>query len=75
MVHLFCKYVLYEWNNYFEKFFKKYTIITESFLDEYLNFYEMCDNEYYGIDLYDVINYLEISNKEKFISRFLKKFN
>ena len=51
-------------------FLKRFTAISNSFIDEYLSFYDMCVNNQFGIDLDKVIDYLEIVKKEKFYKRF-----
>ena len=51
-------------------FLKKYTGISNKFINEYYSFYEMCENNKYGIEIDDVINYLKIVKYEKFITNF-----
>lgn len=53
-----------------KNFLKTYTAIREEFIDEYYEFYEMCEKNIYGIHLDKVIEYLEIVKKEKFYKRF-----
>jgi hypothetical protein len=37
-----------------------YTAIPIKFINEHLKFYDMCDINTFGIDIYSVIKYLEI---------------
>ena len=55
-------------------FLKKYTGISNKFINEYYSFYEMCENNKYGIEIDDVINYLKIVKYEKFITNFKKNY-
>jgi phage anti-repressor protein len=55
-------------------FLKLYTGISYKFIDEYCKFYEMTDNKKFGIDLNDVIKYLEIKYDESFITNFRKHY-
>ena len=47
-----------------KNFLKKFTSINNNFIDEYYKFYELCDNEEFGIDLDIVIEYLYIKKKK-----------
>lgn len=55
-------------------FLKIYTAIDDKFIDEYYKFYELCDNNVFGILLDDVIKYLKINKREKFYSRFRQNY-
>jgi phage anti-repressor protein len=55
-------------------FLKRYTAGNEKFIVEYYKFYEACENVKYGIEIDDVLKYLGIINKDKFIILFRKKF-
>jgi phage anti-repressor protein len=56
-------------------FLKKYTAISNSFIDEYFLFYEKCENNTFGIMLDDVLDYLDIKERKEFYSRFRKRYN
>jgi len=47
-------------------FLKLYTGISNKFIDEYYSFYELCENNPFGIDSNKVIKYLKIKHKRKF---------
>ena len=55
-------------------FLKKYTAISHKFINEYYKFYEMCENEKYGIDVESIVKYLEFKNKRKFIDRLKERY-
>jgi phage anti-repressor protein len=55
-------------------FLKKYTAISNKFINEYYKFYEMCEKNKYGIDLEEVIKYLEIKNSARFYENIRKNF-
>jgi phage anti-repressor protein len=55
-------------------FLKTYTGISVKFINEYYKFYEMCELTKYGIDVEDLIKYLDIKKKEKFYSNIRKKY-
>jgi len=55
-------------------FLKKYTGVSCKFINEYYKFYEMCEKKKFGIDLNDVLKYLEIKGVEKFITNFRKRY-
>jgi phage anti-repressor protein len=57
-----------------KNFLKKYTAISIKFIDEYYKFYELCENEKFGIPLDDIIDYLDIQNVERFYENFRKKY-
>ena len=57
-----------------EDFLKRYTMVSSKFIDEYYSFYEMCENDQFGILIEDVIKYLEIKNVERFYEKFKKKY-
>lgn len=56
------------------KFLHKYTAISYEFIDEYIDFYDLCVEDKYGIYLIDVMDYLEITNKKKFMERFRENY-
>ena len=43
-----------------KSFLKKYTAISNKFIDSYYKFYEMCETQKFGIDGSKVIKYLNI---------------
>ena len=55
-------------------FLKKYTTISNKFINEYYKFYNMCENTYFGINVENVIKYLEIKQIEDFYKRIKNKF-
>ena len=55
-------------------FLKKYTAISHKFIKEYYKFYEISEFHSFGIKLDDVLEYLEINDRNKFYDRFRKKF-
>ena len=58
-----------------KNFLKKYTAISNKFIDEYFLFYEKCENNTFGIMLDDVLDYLDIKERKEFYSRFRKRYN
>ena len=50
-------------------FLKTYTAISGKFIDEYYAFYELCDNDTFGIDSEKVIKYLGLKDKKNFYER------
>ena len=57
-----------------KEFLIRYTAISQVFIDEYLFFYKKCANKHYGINLDDVIEYLEIRGRKNFYKRFRKRY-
>src|SRR5579883_2555724 len=57
-----------------KEFLKMYTAISNTFIDEYFVFYEKCIDEPFGIDVQDVMKYLDIEDSKHFIERFKKKY-
>lgn len=57
-----------------KEFLIKYTAVSIRFIEEYYKFYEMCEVEKYGIEVRDVITYLEIKHTERFIKGLKEKF-
>ena len=55
-------------------FLKKYTAISEKFIDKYYKFYEMCEDNKFGINIDSILKYLELNNKKKFIERLREKY-
>jgi phage anti-repressor protein len=58
-----------------KNFLKKYTAISNNFIDEYFSFYEKCEYNKFGIILDNVLDYLDIKERKEFYSRFRKKYN
>ena len=55
-------------------FLKKYTAISSKFINEYYKFYEMCENNIFGINAEDIIKYLGITFPKKFYERLREKY-
>ena len=55
-------------------FLKKYTAISEKFIDEYYKFYEAYDHNIFGIYIDNVLKYLEITQPEHFLKRLRKNY-
>lgn len=56
-----------------KEFLKTYTGISIKFINEYYKFYEMCELTNFGIDVEDLITYLDIKNKNRFYENIKKK--
>ena len=50
-------------------FLKKYTAISNKFIDSYYKFYEMCETQKFGINVTEVINYLGLTHHRKFYEK------
>lgn len=55
-------------------FLIKVTNIPKTFIKNHLKFYNNCEKEPFGINLNDVIEYLEIEKKDSYIARVKEKF-
>jgi hypothetical protein len=55
-------------------FLKRYTAISNSFIDEYMGYYEACRNKQFGIPLDQVLVYLGINVRKRFYERFRKRY-
>lgn len=55
-------------------FLKRYTAISNKFIDEYFAFYQLCENNIFGIKLDSVIEYLDIKLQKKFYIRFRENY-
>jgi phage anti-repressor protein len=55
-------------------FLKKYTAISNKFIDEYYSFYEKTIDNKFGIKIHDIIKYLNITNRHKFEERIRKNY-
>jgi hypothetical protein len=57
-----------------KEFLKTYTGISVKFINEYYKFYEMCELIEFGIDVEDLIVYLDIKNKNRFYENIKKNY-
>ena len=57
-----------------KQFLKTYTAISNKFIDEYYKFYEMCENNMFGIDALKIVKYLGMTNPTKFYERLRDKY-
>ncbi len=55
-------------------FLKKYTAISNKFIDEYYFFYEKTIDNKFGIKIQDIMKYLNINNRHKFEERIRKNY-
>jgi hypothetical protein len=55
-------------------FLKKYTAISNKFIDEYYSFYEQSENNKFSIKVEDVMKYLNIKNTKKLKERLRNNF-
>jgi len=55
-------------------FLKKYTAISNKFIDNYYKFYEMCQDNNFGINVDEIVKYLNLNNRKKFIERLREKY-
>ena len=55
-------------------FLKKYTAISNKFIDEYYSFYEQTETNKFSIKVEDVMKYLNIHNKRRFEERLRTNF-
>ena len=53
-------------------FLKKYTAISNKFIDSYYKFYEMCETQKFGINVTEVINYLGLTHHRKKYEQIMK---
>lgn len=52
-----------------KEFLYKFTAVPQKFIDEYYKFYELCENDKFGISLPLIIKYLGITNQDKMEER------
>jgi hypothetical protein len=57
-----------------KNFLKLYTAIPNKFINEYYEFYELCQNNKFGIDAILVIKYLNIIDIKSFYKRLKNNF-
>ena len=55
-------------------FLKTYTAVSNKFIDEYYYFYELCENDKFGINVELIIKYLEYNDAKKFYERLRKNY-
>lgn len=55
-------------------FLVKFTDIPIKVIKKHLIFYDMCENNPFGINLEDVIKYLDIKKRESFLKRIRNKY-
>ena len=55
-------------------FLKKYTAISNKFIDEYYSFYEKSEKDKFGIKIQDVMKYLGIKNQDRIEERLRNNF-
>jgi phage anti-repressor protein len=55
-------------------FLKTYTAISVKFIDEYYSFYEMCENDIFGIDADKVVKYLGLKDNKQFYERLRENY-
>ena len=71
---LFVSTLYYMTNISLKQFLKTYTAISNKFIDEYYKFYEMCENDIFGIDAIKIVKYLGMINLTKFHERLRDKY-
>ena len=52
-----------------KEFLYKFTAVPQKFIDEYYKFYELCENDKFGIPVKDLVEYLGITNQVKLEGR------
>ena len=57
-----------------KEFLKKFTAIPEKFINEYSKFYDMCNNNKFGIKITDIMEYFKITNRDKFEERIRNNY-
>lgn len=57
-----------------KEFLKKYTAISNRFIDEYYKFYEMCERNAFGIKASDVVEYLGLGHERTLHERLRTRF-
>lgn len=55
-------------------FLKKYTSISNAFIDKYCSFYDLCEKDKYGIEVEIVLKYLGYVDTTGFYERFRKTY-
>ena len=57
-----------------KEFLKTYTAISNKFIDGYYYFYELCENELFGINVELIIKYLEYNDLDRFYKRLRNNY-
>ena len=57
-----------------KEFLKKFTAIPEKFINEYYNFYELCETNKFGIPIKLLVKYLGITSQDKLEERIRKEY-
>ena len=57
-----------------KNFLKKYTAINNNFIDEYYYFYELCENNIFGIEFNKVVKYLGLKDQKQFHQRLRESY-
>jgi len=57
-----------------EDFMINFTAISEIIIKEYLSFYDKCRTNSFGIELNDVMAYLDIDNRDSLKTKIIKNF-
>jgi phage anti-repressor protein len=55
-------------------FLKKYTAISDQFINNYFIFYDKCELNKFGIELEKTLDYLDIKGRKEFYTRFRNKY-
>ena len=55
-------------------FLKKYTAVSNQFINKYFIFYDKCELNKFGIKLEKTLDYLDIKERKEFYARFRKKY-
>ena len=58
-----------------KEFLKKFTAVPEKFINEYYKFYELCENNRFGIDIESVIKYLDLTDRYKLERRIREQYS
>jgi hypothetical protein len=57
-----------------KEFLKTYTAISIKFIDEYYYFYELCENNIFGIESKRVVKYLGLKDQKQFHQRLRESY-
>lgn len=57
-----------------KEFLYKFTAVPQKFIDEYYQFYELCNNNIYGIPVENIIKYLGLTNQYMLEERIRKSY-
>jgi phage anti-repressor protein len=57
-----------------QDFLKRYTPISQKFIDEYLSFSEKCNDNRFGIEIEEVMNYLGVTSRDQFKKRLRNNY-